>query len=135
MTQASARNEPVLAPDETRAWYWYQKAAAAGEPNALARLAEKSDSAALAERNAAKKNALLLKSFEYYAAAAERARREDWPDDAWRGWRYHRASLARLLAREGIMQQVKDVYDAVCTQYGASQPTLKERLTGYFGRH
>ena len=45
-----------------------------------------------------------------YAAAADRARYEDWPDDAWKHWRYRRATLARLLAREGMMQQVADAY-------------------------
>jgi hypothetical protein len=47
-----------------------------------------------------------------YAAAAERAQDEAWPDDAWRNWRHRRATLARLLAREGMMQQVADAYVA-----------------------
>ena len=113
VNRAGARTDPVLAPDGVRAWYWYEKAALAGEPNALARFAERNDGAAVAEGNAAKKNALLLESFKYYAAAAERARRENWPEDAWRVWRYHRASLARLLAREGLMQQVADAYASI----------------------
>jgi hypothetical protein len=50
----------------------------------------------------------MLESFKKYAAATEFARREDWPDDAWRNWRYRRASLARLLAREGMMHQSAD---------------------------
>jgi hypothetical protein len=66
---------------------------------------------------AAKKNSYLLESFKHYAAAAERARSADWPDDAWRNWRYHRASLARLLAREGMMEDVAGVYDSVRKQY------------------
>jgi len=28
----------------------------------------------------------------------------------WRNWRYRRATLARLLAREGMMQQMGDAY-------------------------
>jgi hypothetical protein len=42
----------VLAPDETRAWFWYQKASDAGEPNALARFAARIDGAAFSEENA-----------------------------------------------------------------------------------
>jgi eukaryotic-like serine/threonine-protein kinase len=113
VNRAGAPTDPVLAPDDVRAWYWYEKAALAGEPNALARFAERNDGAAVAEGNAAKKNVLLLEAFKYYAAAAERARRENWPDDAWRDWRYHRASLARLLAHEGLMQQVADAYASI----------------------
>jgi hypothetical protein len=57
-----------------------------------------------------------LSSFKYYAAAAERARIEDWPDDAWRSWRYRRASLARLLAREGMQQEVAAAYERAPAQ-------------------
>ena len=47
-----------------------------------------------------------------YQAAAERARLEDWPDDAWKHWRYRRASLARVLAQEGMMPEVAHAYGA-----------------------
>jgi TPR repeat protein len=103
----------ALAPDQSRSWSWYRKGADAGEPNALARFAEKADAAAFALDNVRQKNQLLLDEFRYYAVAEERARREDWPDDAWRNWRYRRASLARMLARNGMMEQVTSVYDAV----------------------
>ena len=63
-----------------------------------------------------KAHALLLRAFRFYAAAAERAHDEDWPDEAWRGWRYRRATLARLLAREGMMTQVADAYTSVHEQ-------------------
>jgi hypothetical protein len=53
-----------------------------------------------------------LAAFRYFAEAAERARLEGWPDDAWKSWRYRRATLARLLAREGMMRQVVDAYAA-----------------------
>jgi WD40 repeat protein/serine/threonine protein kinase len=102
------RNAYVLAADSARAWDWYEMAAKAGEPNALVRLAERDSAAALAQQDTAKKHALMLESFKKYAAATEFARREDWPDDAWRNWRYRRASLARLLAREGMMHQSAD---------------------------
>ncbi|MGO9945595.1 MAG: hypothetical protein ACLPWG_01950, partial [Steroidobacteraceae bacterium] len=52
----------------------------------------------------------------YFAIAAVgllRAHGDDWPDDAWIHWRYRRASLARLLAQEGLMQQVADAYRKV----------------------
>lgn len=92
--------------DVARAWTWYARGAKANEPHSLARLAE---------REAA--NANLMESFKYYAAAAERARSEDWPDDIWVAWRYRRASLARILEREGRMQQVGDAFVAVRKQY------------------
>ncbi len=102
-----------LQPDLGKAWEWYKKGADAGEPNALARFAEQSEKQALAETDSDKSAALLLDAFSEYAAAAERATAEDWPDDAWRHWRYRRATLARLLARQGMMQQVADTYAAV----------------------
>lgn len=93
--------------DAARAWVWYERGAEANEPHSLARLAER-----------AAANADLMESFKYYAAAAERARSEDWPDDIWVAWRYRRASLARILEREGGMQQVGEAFAAVRTQYG-----------------
>jgi TPR repeat protein len=115
----------ALAPDSTLAWSWYQKAAAAGEPNALARFAQRADSAAASEQNTAKGNSSLLESFRYYTAAAELARIEGWPDEAWKSWRYHRATLARLLERHGMIQQVADAYDNVRKQYATPPPTLQ----------
>lgn len=106
-------NDLALSPNEALAWVWYQRAADAGEPNALARFAEKDDEAAFLEAGDAKKSAHRLASFKHYAAATERARIEDWPDEASRSWRYHRASLARLLERDGMMRQIADVYRSV----------------------
>jgi TPR repeat protein len=101
----------VLAPDAAHAWLWYQEAADAGEPNALARFGERYDDAALAADN--NSPTTLLTSFARYAAAAAHAQREDWPDDSWRNWRYRRASLARVLARDGIMYDVAKTYESV----------------------
>jgi hypothetical protein len=69
-----------------------------------------------------------LQAFRFYAAAAERAHEEDWPDDAWRHWRYRRASLARLLASEGLMQQVAAAYTAVREQTTPRAPTRWEQI-------
>jgi WD40 repeat protein len=107
---AAAESHSIAHPDLEMAWSWYQKGANAGEPTALARFAERDEMNALLESDASKRSALLLQAFRYYAAAAERARNENWPDDAWRHWRYRRATLARLLAREGMMQQVAGAY-------------------------
>ncbi len=117
-----------LVADKTRAWIWYQKAADVQEPNALARFGKRADDGAFAEQIAARRNAAWLESFKYYAAAAERARREDWPNDAWRDWRYRRASLARLLAREGMMQEVAAAYDNVRRTYAPLPPAWRERF-------
>jgi Tol biopolymer transport system component len=108
---AGADGNYVLAPDATRAWAWFQRGADAGEPNALARFAEKFADAAASADSEATRNAQLLESFARYAAAAERARRQEWPDDAWKTWRYRRASLARVLARRGMMREVAQAYD------------------------
>jgi len=114
--QPAGGKEPLL-PDPTQAWLWYEKGAAAGEPTALARLAER-DEVSPSSR---------LQAFSNYASAAERARLEGWPDAAWRDWRYRRASLARLLAREGRMQEVASEYAQVRARY-APRPTIWRRL-------
>jgi ribosomal protein S19E (S16A) len=74
---------------------------------------------ALATADPSKRNALLLQAFRLYATAAEHAQNEAWPEEAWKHWRYRRASLARLLAIEGMMQQVADAYGAVLAQRSA----------------
>ncbi len=101
----------------TSAWSWYQKGADLGEPNALARFADREERDALSQTAAPERNRLLLRAFSDFAAAAERARSEDWPEDAWRNWRYRRATLARVLAREGMMQQVADAYTSVLAKW------------------
>ena len=126
--------QPKLQPDLAKAWSWYQKGADAGEPNALARFAERDERRALEETDPSKRNALLLQSFGYYAAAAERAHNEDWPDDAWRHWRYRRATLARLLAREGMMQQVADAYQTVRDKWAPQPQTTWEIIKTKFHR-
>ncbi len=126
---AAAGVDPKLQVDVSKAWSWYQKGADVGEPNALARFAERDEKNALAESNSTKRNSLLLLAFTRFAAAAKRAHDEDWPDDAWKSWRYRRASLARLLAREGMMQQVADAYRTVLVQFAPHPPTTWERMT------
>jgi TPR repeat protein len=100
----------VFQTDEPKAWEWYRKGADAAEPNALARLAELDEKAALDINDPHERHALLLKAFSGYAAAAMRASRENWPDSAWKHWRYRRASLARVLAADGMMQPVADAF-------------------------
>ena len=103
----------VFSMDTSNAWSWYQKGADADEPNATARFAERDERNALAQTDPLKRNAELLQSFTLYAAAAKRARDEGWPDDALAHWHYRRASLARLLALEGMMQPVANAYAEV----------------------
>jgi len=122
----------TLQPDLARAWSWYQKGADVSEPSALARFAERHESSALAENDPSKRNADLLKAFTFYAAAAERAHDEDWPDEAWRNWRYRRATLARLLAREGMMQRVAYAYIAARDKRTSHTPTLWEEIEAKF---
>jgi len=86
------------------------------EPTALARFGGRDEQNALTVQDPSKAHALLLRAFRFYAAATERAHDEAWPDEVWRGWHYRRATLARLLAREGMMTQVADAYTAVREQ-------------------
>ncbi len=112
--------------DLSKAWSWYRKGADVGEPNALARFGERDDASAVTENSPQKRAALQLKAFASYAAAAERAQAEAWPDDLWRHWRHRRATLARLLAREGMMSQVADAYLAVRDKGSGGPPAWLE---------
>jgi WD40 repeat protein len=122
----------LLAPDEARAWSWYQRSAGAREPDALARFAQEEEHAAFSARDSVVRNAHLLEAFRYYASAAEHARLEDWPDAAWRQWRYGRASIARMLAQDGAMEQVAQVYDGVLNR-DALRSTVWRRLGSLVG--
>ena len=112
--------------DPSQAWAWYQKGADAGEPTALARFGERDEQSALAVEDPSKAHALLLSAFRFYAAAAEHAHDEAWPDEVWRHWRHRRATLARLLAREGMMSQVADEYSSVREHMISHKPPLWE---------
>jgi TPR repeat protein len=118
----------IFQSDPAQAWAWYQKGADAGEPTALARLAERDERNALALQDPSKAHALLLRAFRFYAAAAERAHDEAWPDEAWRAWRYRRATLAHLLAGEGMMRQVADAYTEARDQMISPTPALWEEI-------
>jgi len=123
---AGKQHEPLLVADAGKASAWYESGLRANEPNALAYFAERASRSALSESESSGRNARLLESFKYYTAAVERARREDWPDTTWKNWRYRRASIARLLARDGMMEQVAQVYqsarDSVRPQSSISTP-------------
>jgi WD40 repeat protein len=129
---AAGGGDPEPDADVAKAWSWYQKGADVGEPNALARFAERDEKNALAESSSAIRNSLLLQAFTRFATAAKRAQDQDWPDNAWRSWRYRRATLARLLAREGMMQQVADAYGTVLAQFAPRPRTTWERMTSAF---
>jgi roadblock/LC7 domain-containing protein len=92
------------------------------EPDRLARLGAEADEAAFRAATAADRNAHFLEAFRLFATAAARARDEGWPDEAWSGWRYRRASLARLLARAGMMTEVSDVYERIRGQSALPSP-------------
>jgi WD40 repeat protein/serine/threonine protein kinase len=119
---------PVLPVNATLAWIWYQRAADTGEPDALVRFAERQQAAASSEQDATISKSLQLEAFRYYADAAERARREDWPQDAWIVWRYRRASLARLLERRGMIREAAAAYNEVIKK-NTAPATLWKRFT------
>ena len=120
MVQPNGKGSMLLAPDVANSWRWNQRAADAGEPHALARIAQAREAAAVFEDNPDKKTALLLESFQFYAAAVQSAIANDWPDSVWNNWRYRRASLARLLARGGKMQEVAQLYTNVTERHPPS---------------
>jgi WD40 repeat protein len=90
-----------------------QPAIGSDGPLALARLGDKADQAALGARTESERDARLLEAFGFFAAATVQAERAGWPEDASIRWRYRRASLARVLARAGLMRQVADIYARV----------------------
>jgi hypothetical protein len=98
--------------DNAQAWSWYRRGADVAEPHALARYGESELQAAQQTAGGAlERRRHRLEAFKFYASAAEQARREGWPDEAWRNWRLRRASLARLLALEGGMPDVASAYE------------------------
>jgi WD40 repeat protein/TPR repeat protein len=119
--------------DRAVAWGWYQRGADAGEPNSLARFAERDNRAALGAADARQRDQLLLRAFAAYATAAARARDDGWPEEAWRYWRYRRASLARVLAGEGMMQAVADAYGAVGATSTRTSPSALAALRQKLG--
>ena len=125
--RGSLYESSAVSAEVAEAWLWYQKGVDVGEPNALVRFAERDERNALTEADPSRRNALLLHAFTRYAATAVRAHEEDWPDDAWKNWRYRRATLARLLAGEGMMQQVGDAYSKVLEQRPL-ESTLWEKI-------
>jgi hypothetical protein len=130
VNRTGANIEYSLAPDAARASSWYQRAAEAGDPSALAHFAEMEGVTASSQRADVNKKAYLLESFKHYAAAAEAARQANWPDDAWRSWRYHRASLARLLALEGMAENVAHAYDDV-RKHALRPRTMWQRIVSF----
>ncbi|HEV2702378.1 MAG TPA: protein kinase [Steroidobacteraceae bacterium] len=97
--------------NDAQAWRWYQRGADIFEPDALARFGQREQQAAQAASDRQVRRRHQLAAFEFYASAADRARREGWPDQAWRIWRWQRATLARLLALEGGTPDAAAAYE------------------------
>jgi len=110
VSAAGNQHEPLLVANADEASSWYESGLRANEPNVLAYFAERASRSASSRSEASERDARLLESFGYYTAAVEVARRADWPDATWKGWRYRRASIARLLARDGMTEQVVQMY-------------------------
>ncbi len=82
-------------------------------PNTLAESGERAYDNAYNAKTPAERNTHLLEAFRLFALAAAVAEQENWPDESWRAWRHRRASLARLLARAGMMQEVAATFATV----------------------
>jgi WD40 repeat protein/serine/threonine protein kinase len=100
----------------SKAWRWYRLGADTGEPHALARFAAREESDGLVT-DPSNRNVRLLNAFGFYAAAVARARIESWPVDVWKHWRYRCASLARVLAKEGLMRETAAAYTATLDRW------------------
>jgi hypothetical protein len=79
----------------------------------LAKLGEEAYEAAYSAQTPGDRNAHLLEAFRSFALAAAQAESENWADDRWREWRHRRASLARLLARAGMLENVADIFAGI----------------------
>jgi len=99
------------------------------QPNTLAKLGEQAYDNAYSAKSPAQRNTYLLEAFRLFALAAAQAEGEHWPEDSCRKWRHRRASLARLLARAGMMQDVADTFAAVVERKTPQSQTLWQRLT------
>jgi WD40 repeat protein len=101
-----------LQPDSTKASFWYNEAIRRMEPHGLARAAQQTEYQGLSGPPA-QANVKFLEAFTLYARAIQQAEMQAWPDSTWRGWRYRRSTLARVLAAAGRMQEVAIAYQSV----------------------
>jgi hypothetical protein len=99
------------------------------QPVTLARLGEQAYDKAYSAKTPAQRNTYLLEAFRLFALAAAQAEGEHWPENSCREWRHRRASLARLLARAGMMQDVADTFAAVVERKTPQPQNLWQRLT------
>jgi len=101
-----------LSEDGVKASFWYNEATNRLEPHALARAAQRTEYQGLAGPPA-EANARFLQAFTLYSRAIQQAKMQAWPDTTWRGWRYRRSTLARVLAAAGMMPEVASAYQRV----------------------
>jgi len=99
-----------MKPQPGEGWSWYQKGAALREPNALARFAQRIEDGTQQELGEVNQNEALLHALQLYAAAVASSSHNDWPAVVSEHWQYRRASLARYLALQGMMQEAADAY-------------------------
>ncbi len=101
---------PGLSADSAKAQHWLKLGVDSLEPEALGRFAEQTEAAAALAVAQSEKHHLLLKALASYTLASEQARLQAWPDAVYKAWRYRRATLARVLAKEGLLREVVETY-------------------------
>jgi hypothetical protein len=82
-----------------------QKAQSAGDPSAFALAGEWEDRQLLATPAGADRLPHLLSGLRAYQQAARLGESAGWPEQTVRDWRFRRASLVRLLAKQQRMHE------------------------------
>lgn len=101
---------PGLSADSAKAQHWLKLGADSLEPEALGHIAEQTEIAAAPTGGGPSNEHLLLQALALYTLASEQARLQAWPDAVYKVWRYRRATLARVLAHDGLIREVVETY-------------------------
>jgi TPR repeat protein len=101
---------PGLSADTAKAQHWLKLGADSLEPEALGHIAEQTEIAAAPAGGGPLNDHLLLQALALYTLASEQARLQAWPDAVYKVWRYRRATLARVLAHDGLIREVVETY-------------------------
>ncbi len=129
--RARAGGSYVLPPDSHLASLWYQRGYDAREPNSMARFADRALLATIGTPSGPVRSADLLRALTDYTIASQCARADSWPEPLWIRWRYRRAAIARLLAREHKMAEAAEAYVSGVSRCPRHSQEAWERLVSF----